>query len=178
MLSIIIKLINLFERFDFIHPDGIGVYFASKYLYKKSGLTKRFTGSDFYPFLIEQAIERNWKLFFFGDSDTTLEKIKTQNLNLNVVGIHNGYDYVNLDLVKKINISNPDILIVGLGCPKQEKWIIENYSNLNVNVIIAVGDGIKVFAGNKIRGPLVLRQLGLEWFVRLISNFKNFGKDT
>jgi N-acetylglucosaminyldiphosphoundecaprenol N-acetyl-beta-D-mannosaminyltransferase len=68
-------------------------------------------------------------------------------------------------------------LIIGLGQPLQEKWINDNHAQLNASVLIAVGDGIKVFAGEKRRGPLFMRKLGLEWLIRLFFNpFKYFNR--
>ena len=164
------KLLNIFNQFDLIHPDGMGVIIASQILYGKNGLKKRITGSDFYPILNQAALKNKWRIFFFGDEEATLEKILKINPRLLVAGLHNGFNYSDEDLVAEINNSKTDILIVGLGCPKQEKWIIENKDKLTVKVIIAVGDGIKVFAGIKKRGNRFLQTLGLEWVVRLINN--------
>ena len=110
------------------------------------------------------------ELFLFGDTDSTLELVKYSNKNLRIVGVYNGFVYSNNDLIEQINSKSPDILIVGLGCPKQERWISENKTKVNVKILLAVGDGIKVFAGTKIRGHLLFRKLGLEWFVRLINH--------
>ena len=170
------KLINIFNQFDLIHPDGMGVFIASQILYGKNGLKKRITGSDFYPIFNQAAIKNKWKIFFFGDEEATLKKILTINPELVVSGWHNGFNYNNDDLVTEINNSITDILIVGLGCPKQEKWIIENKNKLSVKVIIAVGDGIKTFAGIKKRGNRFFQTLGLEWVIRLINNPFSFWK--
>jgi len=164
------KLLNIFNQFDLIHPDGMGVIIASQLLYGKKGLKKRITGSDFYPILNQVAIKNKWRVFFFGDKDTTLKKIVKINPRLIVTGWHNGYTYNDDEIVTEINNSKTDILIVGLGCPKQEKWIVENKDRLSVKVIIAVGDGIKVFAGIKKRGNRFMQTLGLEWVARLINN--------
>ncbi len=164
------KLLNIFNQFDLIHPDGMGVIIASQLLYGKNGLKKRITGSDFYPMLNQVAIKNKWKIFFFGDEDTTLKKIVKINPRLLVAGWHNGYTYNDDEIVTEINKSKTDILIVGLGCPKQEKWIVENKDKLSVKIIIAVGDGIKVFAGIKKRGNRFLQTIGLEWVARLINN--------
>src|SRR5574338_1080895 len=125
----------------------MGIYLASRLQYGQKGFSSRFTGSDFYSHLINSAIENNWSFYFFGDEEKTL-KLITKNLpKIKIAGFCNGFNYDNNDLIVKINNSNPDILIVGLGSPKQEQWIIENKRNINTKVIIAVGDGIKVFAG-------------------------------
>jgi N-acetylglucosaminyldiphosphoundecaprenol N-acetyl-beta-D-mannosaminyltransferase len=170
------KLTQLLSEFNIVHPDGFGVFFGSKILFGKDGFSFRQSGSDLYERIIENAILNNLKLFIFGDTDETLEKIKYNCPELSIVGKQNGYVFENEKLLVEIDNSKPDILIVGLGTPKQEEWIVKHKSNLMVNVIIAVGDGIKVFAGNKRRGPKILQKLGLEWFVRFIFEPKRLWK--
>lgn len=156
-----------FNKFDIIHPDGIGIFIASKILFLKKGFKERLTGSDFYNILIPEIIKNKWNVFFLGDTDETLVKISKKYPAMIIAGIRNGYDYSDEEIIYDINISKPKILIVGMGCPKQEIFISENRGNLNADIIIAVGEGIKIFAGNKNRGPKIIQILGLEWFVRL-----------
>jgi len=171
-----LKFREVLSKFNLVHPDGIGVFLASKFLYGKNGFTKRITGSDFYIELIKESLKNNWSFFFFGDTDETLSKISKTNPDLFVKGFCNGFNFNNDKLIKDINTAKPDILIVGLGSPKQEDWIVTNRDNVNAKVIIAVGDGIKVFAGTKKRGTKLVRILGMEWFVRLINEPKRLWK--
>jgi N-acetylglucosaminyldiphosphoundecaprenol N-acetyl-beta-D-mannosaminyltransferase len=158
---------KLIEKFDIVHPDGFGVYFASKFLYGSEGFNNRITGSTFYQILLDEGINKGWRFFFFGDKELTLKKISPNNPQLKVAGYHNGFDYESTEILNKIANSKPDILIVGMGSPKQEKWIVDFRTKLKVNIIIAVGDGIKVFSGTKKRGPKFIQKIGLEWLVRL-----------
>ena len=161
------KVKNLFSDFDIVHPDGFGVFLGLKILLGKSFQSKRISGSDLYEHLIKYGIDNKYNFFFFGDKDITLNQININYPLLKVVGSQNGYNFDNKVLIDKINHKDVDILIVGLGSPKQEEWIISNKEKINSKVIIAVGDGIKVFAGIKKRGPKFLQILGLEWIVRL-----------
>lgn len=171
------NLRKIFKSFDYIHPDGIGIFLASKILYGKQGLEFRITGSDFYPFLVNKAIKENWKIFFFGHTEEVLQKVRSENISLKITGTFTGYDYDNRRVIENINLASPDILIVGLGCPLQETWIYENFDKINSKVILAVGDGIKVFADVKYRGPKFFRKIGFEWFFRFLSDpLKNFNK--
>jgi len=170
------KIKQLLSEFDILHPDGFGVYLGSRVLVGRNGFSYRQSGSDLYEQIIDEAILIHWKLFIFGDTDETLERIKYKYPKLSIVGNQNGYVFENEKLLFEINNSKPDILIVGLGTPKQEEWIVKYKSKLMVNVIIAVGDGTKVFAGNKRRGPKFLQKLGLEWFVRFIFEPKRLWK--
>jgi N-acetylglucosaminyldiphosphoundecaprenol N-acetyl-beta-D-mannosaminyltransferase len=172
------KLRKIYNSFDLIHPDGTGVYLASEYLYGKKGLEIRLTGSDFYLKLISESIKNDWSYYFFGHTEEILEEIKKVNPGLKIAGIHEGYEFENEKVLTKINEISPDIIIIGLSCPKQEKWMYENMDKINFRVMLAVGDGIKVFAGKKIRGPEFMRKIGLEWLVRFfnnpLSNFKKY----
>ena len=170
------KMKNLFSEFDVVHNDGLGVFLGSKILYGKDGLVNRLSGSDLYEKLIYDCIKYNYKLFFFGDKDETLNQIKRKHPQLNVVGAQNGFEFDSTSTINEINQSGSDILIVGLGTPKQEEWIILNKQDLKVSVIISVGDGIKVFSGTKRRGPKIFQKLGLEWIVRLFFEPKRLWK--
>lgn len=171
-----VKLKKFLSSFNILHPDGIGVFLASKFLYGKKGFTKRIAGSDFYVELIKHSLKNNWSFFFYGDKEETLNKISQTYPGLLIKGFCNGFKIKKNDLISNINNLNADILIVGLGSPKQEEWIVQNRQSVNSKVIIAVGDGIKVFARTKKRGPKLLRTLGLEWLVRLTFEPKRLWK--
>ncbi|WP_276977401.1 WecB/TagA/CpsF family glycosyltransferase [Flavobacterium filum] len=170
------KIKNLFSEFNIVHADGFGVFLGSKILYGKDGLSHRLNGSDLYEKLIYDCIRYNYKLFFFGDRDEALIQIKRKQPQINVVGVQNGFEFDSTSIVNKINQAVTDILIVGMGTPKQEEWINRNKRNLKVSVIISVGDGIKVFSGTKRRGLKIFQKLGLEWMVRLFYEPKRLWK--
>jgi len=154
----------------------MGIFLTSRFLYGNNGFPSRITGSDFYVELIKHSIKNNWSFFFLGDKETTLNKISLASPGIIIKGLYNGYNLNNEELVDNINITKPDILIVGMGSPKQEEWIIKNKDQIITKVIIAVGDGIKIFAGIKRRGPKIIQLAGLEWFVRLIFEPKRLWK--
>lgn len=160
---------NVYNSFDLIHPDGVGVYLASKFLYGRNGLEQRITGSDFYQLLLDELIKNNRRVFFFGHNESTLNKIKLKHPKLNICGLQEGYNFDDSRVFEKLNNSDTDILIIGISSPLQENWIYKNKDKINFKVILPVGDGIKVFSGEKIRGPLIFRRMGLEWFVRYIT---------
>ena len=170
------SLKNVLQLFDYVHPDGLGVYLASKFLYGTNGLKKRITGSDFYPILIDEGIKNAWRFYFLGDEDETLQKIKSVYPMLQTAGMHNGFNFDDNEVICDINKSKTDILVVGLGSPFQEEWITKYKNEIETKVIIAVGEGIKVFAGTKKRGFKFVRIIGLEWAVRLLNDPKKFWK--
>jgi N-acetylglucosaminyldiphosphoundecaprenol N-acetyl-beta-D-mannosaminyltransferase len=158
------------DNFDIIHADGIGVYLAIRFILGAGVLKERFTGSDFYPLLYNESIKNRYSIFFFGHDDETLSLIHTNLPHLKIAGIQNGYGYNDETVVEKINNSGADILVIGLGFPVQEKWVIANSEKLKCRIILCTGEGIRVFAGTKKRGPEFIQYLGLEWLVRFLSN--------
>jgi len=170
------KIKNLYPNFDIVHADGLGVFLGTKILYGKGGLSYRLSGSDLYEKLINVCKINSYRIFFFGDRTETLNQIIIKHPQLNVVGTQNGFEFVSTSVISYINQNDPDILIVGLGTPKQEEWIVKNKQELKMSVIISVGDGIKVFSGTKKRGPKFLQIIGLEWLVRLFFEPKRLWK--
>lgn len=170
------KIKNLYPNFDIVHADGFGVFLGANILFGKGGLSYRLSGSDLYEKLINVCKINNYKIFFFGDRNETLNQIKVKHPQLYVVGIQNGFEFDSTPIISYINQKDPDILIVGLGTPKQEEWIAQNKQSINTRVIISVGDGIKVFSGTKKRGPKFLQIIGLEWLVRLFFEPKRLWK--
>ena len=75
----------------------------------------------------------------------------------------------NLEFISQINDLNPDIIWVGLGAPKQEKWMYENYQKLNKGIMIGVGAGFDYLAGETHHAPDWMKNYSLEWLYRLIQ---------
>lgn len=170
---------ELIKQFSVIHPDGIGIYIASKILYGKNGLIERSTGTDLYFDLFRN--HRMFKFFLVGGIKDCADRIKHKLNNtvctfeVNIVGSIYKLSNYEKDLAY-INNSGADVLLVALGTPFQEKWIIENKDKINVPVIIAVGSGLDFLADVKKRAPLWMRKIGLEWFYRLFQEPKRLWK--
>lgn len=165
---------------DLVHPDGIGIWLAAKILFKIRPL-HRFNWTDHGDDFLKICGENGWRIFFLGSTRDVLikasAKIKRKFPQLQLVGTLNGYEDLNSEtLIEDINGKNPDILYVGLGTPKQEKWIYNNAEKINCRVIQSVGDLFNLFAGEKVRGPELFRKIGFEWFFRLLSNPKKYFK--
>ena len=176
-----IHTVNLYEdnkdfkeyikTFDLVYADGVGVYIASRFLNGKFSFKKRINASDFLLILFSEIALQKWKVFLWGDTVSTLIKIKDIIKNVNFCGTRNGYDFENniAEIIDEINRNSPEILVIGLGPILQEKIISKYKNKLNANIILAVGQGIKLLAGSKRRGPKIIRIMGLEWFVRLLT---------
>ncbi len=155
------------------YPDSTALYFTIKYFLKKK--IKKNISTDIQQSFLEDAIGRNQKLFFFGDSNqiitNVIKKLEIKFINAKIVGFEEGYNFDNEEVIQKINKSNAEILFVGLGVTRQEKWIINNYKKINAKIIIAVGGWFQYLAKNKKRAPLFLRKLHLEWLHKLVKEF-------
>ena len=78
------------------------------------------------------------------------------------------------EIIAEINELKPDLLLVGIGFPKQEKWIYDHIKELNVKLAIGVGGSFDVMSGNVKRAPQFFIDHGLEWFYRLITQPSRF----
>lgn len=161
-----------------LYHDSTAIYLCLKYLYKIK--VKRNVSTDLlYELLIELNKKRS-KIFLFGDSNICIMNashvIKNNYNQLLVKGIANGYNFNTEDVCKKINSKNVDVLFVGLGVERQEKWILQNYKNINTKVIISVGGWFQYLDGNKLRAPKLIRKMYLEWLFKLIVEFRRVWK--
>ena len=169
------KILNLYRKHDCVLPDGYGVYIASKFLYgRERSFKKIFNGTDFYERLLKEADLHRRRMFFFGETENVLEALK-QRLHdtfpsLVIAGTHHGFvDLDDVSVVSAINASKADILLIGMGTPKQDYWLWKHYHDLHVPVMMTVGAGIRFISGEKRRAPKALRKVHMEWFFRLFQ---------
>ena len=143
----------------------------------------------FGPSLMEKLIDigRNIDLkhYFFGSSIKTiskmLENIETNYPNTKIAGTFSPpfrefTKTENNEFLRKMNDSKADIYWIGLGAPKQEIWISENYSKLKHGLMIGIGAGFDYLAGNIKHAPEWMKNLSLEWFYRLIQDPRRLWK--
>lgn len=167
------KLKAVINDAHMVTPDGIGVVWAAGQLgYKPQG---RVTGIELLEAVCREGAKQGWKLFFFGSAPGVAEQAAV-NLGkkypgLKIVGNINGYfgPQDTADIIAAIKERAPDILLVGLGAPRQEYWINDYKEQLQIPVCIGIGGSFDVIAGNKKRAPAFMIKLNLEWLYRLIS---------
>ena len=167
------ELMTILRNSDMVVPDGIGVVWASKY--SQVPLRERVAGYDLTQRLFKELAGTEESFYFFGGGKGVAikgaEKMQEMYPDLKIVGIENGYfdETIEKKIIDDIKKKSPSILLVGLGAPKQEKWIYEHLSQLNIKVAIGVGGSFDVMAGTVKRAPKLFQKLGLEWFYRLVS---------
>ncbi len=165
----------LYNSFEILHPDGVGVRSALRFLYSKETIKEKMTGTDLYYKILYQADRYRWSLFLFGDTQEVIQEakkeIENEYPNITICGAINGYDKIeNDDIVRQINDTKPDILFIGLGLPRQEYWIGQHRSEVHVPVCVSVGGGIAFISKLRKRAPALLRKAQIEWLYRLFQD--------
>lgn len=166
---------EVYNNADLILADGKPLIWISK-LYKNP-IKEKVSGSDLFPVLCEMAAKKEYTMFFLGAAEGVAQKaatnLKEKYPNLWVVGTYSppiGFEK-DKDEMKKIiamvRDASPHILIIGLGCPKQEKFIYKYRRELGVPISLCLGASIDFEAGNVKRAPRWMSNVGLEWFYRL-----------
>lgn len=159
-------------------PDGIGIVYGSKFT--SNPISERVAGYDLVQAVFDRMKTSRKTVYFFGGApgvaQAAKEAMEKKHRGLNVVGVADGYfdEEKEKQIIAEINELRPDLLLVGIGFPKQEKWIYNNLDRLNVKLAIGVGGSFDVMSGNVKRAPAIFIKLGLEWFHRLITQPSRF----
>lgn len=158
---------KILNEAELLIPDGSGVVWA---LRKQGVKVKKLPGIELSQNCISQL---NKNVYLLGASPEVIksayENLKEKYPSARIVGYHDGYfkQEQESQIIDEINSLNTDILLVGLGVPRQEKWIRDNMSKLNASVFIGVGGSFDVFSGKIKRAPKIMINLHLEWLYRL-----------
>ncbi len=168
---------KIYENADLILTDGQPLVWFSRWY--KTPIVEKVSGSDLFPKLCECAAQKGYTMFFLGAAPgvaaQAAENLKKRYPGLNVVGIYSpprGFEHDKEELQKTIQVvkdAHPDIMVVGLGAPKQEKFMYEHRVELGVPVSLGLGASFDFEAGTVKRAPRWMRNAGLEWMYRLIK---------
>ncbi|MEB0136037.1 WecB/TagA/CpsF family glycosyltransferase [Actimicrobium sp. CCC2.4] len=150
--------------------DGIGMDIAAK-LVLKSRFADNLNGTDFTPFLFDKA-KVPLRVFLLGGRPEVTKRAAVhaeQVLGQNVVGFCDGYAGMRNtpDLVQKINAVKAQVVLVAMGNPMQEQWILDHRASLDANLLMGIGALFDFWSGHKKRAPAVVKRLRLEWLYRL-----------
>lgn len=156
---------------DLVVPDGIGIVWALR----RQGRCqqRRVTGVDLVETLLTQEQTRPLRLFLLGGEPgvgvAAAAKIEQRWPGITVAGVAHGFFPPEEDakIVNKINQARTDLLLVGMGVPRQERWLHQYWPDLTVTVGIGVGGLLDLWAGRSKRAPALLRRSGLEWAYRV-----------
>lgn len=160
-----------------VTADGQGVLLAGKLL--NQPFKARVTGIDLAEALCATSGERGHKIYFLGGKEGISKKAQMAILrrypNANIVGEHHGYFKNDIEpLLADLREKQPDILLVAMGSPYQEEFILRYQKLLNIPVAIGVGGTLDVFSGEVKRAPELVQTLKLEWAYRILSDPKRW----
>lgn len=178
------ELNDVYKNADLILTDGKPIIWISKWY--GTPIKEKISGSDLFPKLCELAANKGYKMYFLGAAEgvaaTAADNLMKRFDGLNVVGTYSppfGFekDEAELEKIKKkIKEANPQILIVGLGCPKQELFILHHRNELGVPISLGLGASLDFEAGAIKRAPKWMSNHGLEWLYRITQDPKRMAK--
>ena len=155
--------------------DGVGDLCAARIL--GTPLPGRVAGADLVPRLLARLAERGGSVFLYGArpgvAERAGESLQSACPGLRIAGTENGYISDETALLEALEREKPDLLLLGLGAPRQELWMAENRQRTPA-VMIGVGGLLDVFAGDIPRAPKAWQRLGLEWLYRLLREPRRF----
>jgi len=163
---------------DIIHADGQSVVAMSKWVDGPNIPERSATTDTIHD--IPTFCSENVSHFLFGGTKDVVEKcadiLSAKYDNFHVAGTLNGYftDSESDAIIQQINESKADVLWVGLGKPKEQKWIIDNKDKLQIPVIITCGGCYNYVTGDYARAPLWMQNMGIEWLHRALTEPRKF----
>lgn len=166
---------KIYDNADLRLADGMSIILIGKILKKQ--IKEKVSGSDLMPKICEMAAKKGYSIFLLGAAEgvakQAAEKLTGKYANLIVAGTYSpsfGFEKNPKEIdhiVEIINKANPHILFVGVGSPKQEKFMYTHLNRLKVPISLAIGASIDFEAGNKKRAPKWISNAGLEWLYRV-----------
>lgn len=170
---------------NYIHIDGMALVLLGKLCRIPCKRKHRVTYADWVWSLMAEASKQGWRIFYLGSKPGVANRgakvLRKKYPNLEIATMH-GYfpmftnSQENQAVLKEINAYKPHILMVGMGMPRQEKWILENIENVCTNTILTSGACIDYVAGEIATPPRWIGKIGMEWFYRLITEPKRLWK--
>jgi N-acetylglucosaminyldiphosphoundecaprenol N-acetyl-beta-D-mannosaminyltransferase len=163
-------------------PDGMPLVWVSKLL--GCPLAERVTGVDMVPRLADLSARKGYGIFLLGGKGDVAERAKklmeVKFPGVRIVGTFapSEEEMARLDhseILDRIHLAKPDILLVALGNPKQEKWIWMHRKRLGVPVAMGVGGSFEIMVGDVLRAPRWIQKFGLEWAMRLVQEPARLG---
>lgn len=158
--------------------DGVGVIYGGKIL--GTPLKARLPGIDFAGRVMLELSKKGGSVYLLGSkpgvAEKAGEKLTQTYPGLVVAGTHDGYFKDDEPIIREINEKRPDLVLVCLGSPKQERWASANRKKLDAGILACLGGALDVYAGEVLRAPKWMQKAGLEWLYRLIKQPSRIGR--
>lgn len=167
------KLIN---SADLCVPDGMPLIWCGRF--RGHLLSRRVYGPELMSTFCRETVGKGYRHFFYGGapevSDQLVNCLQHSCPGIQIAGAYSPPFRAltreeDDEAIARINNARPDVLWVGLGCPKQERWIYDHRERLTVPVMVAVGQAFDLLSGRKKHAPIWMSENGLEWFFRLLQ---------
>lgn len=178
---------DICNRAAFAFVDGWPIVWASNRL-NREGLPERVAGADLFPLICQKAEQQGLSLALMGAAEGVAEeatrRLKISYPDLNIVGIYSPpiepefSEQTSAKMVAFCNELRPDILLLGMGIPKQERWIAANIDNIDIGIALCFGGVIDFAAGKIKRAPQWVITSGFEWLWRLCMSPGQYWKRT
>lgn len=172
------------DEADLTLLDGKPLVWIAKW--HKHPVKAKISGSDLVPELCRVAAQKGYSIYIIGGADGVAERarvnLERDNPGIRIVGTYApsfGFEKneAELDRINRmISSAHPDLVIACFGCPKQEKWIYENYRKYDGTVSVCAGATVDFLAGNVKRAPKWMSEHGLEWLYRFFMEPKRLFK--
>ncbi|WP_283678157.1 WecB/TagA/CpsF family glycosyltransferase [Lentilactobacillus sp. Marseille-Q4993] len=164
------KFLRIIQNADYVVADGIGIVIGSRLI--KDPLPERVTGYDIFEQLLTWGAANHKKAFFLGAKPEVIAKlnqvISTKFSGLEIAGAYDGYFKDEAPIVEAIKESQPDMVFVATGSPKQEEFIQRNLNTTN-GLFMGIGGSFDVLTGSVKRAPKFWQNAHLEWLYRVIK---------
>lgn len=149
--------------------DGIGVEIGARMIHRR-GFAANLNGTDFTPYLLRH-LPAGTRVYLVGAKTVSVEgaaAVFGRYENLEIVGACNGYEELREPgRIRAINQAQPDVVLVAMGNPRQEEWILAHRGEIQAPLMVGVGALFDFVSGQVVRAPEALRRMRLEWAFRL-----------
>ena len=172
------RLRCFYERVDYVRVDGMSIVLLGRMLGVPLRRDHRVTYVDWLPLFMAEAARVGWRVFYLGSrpgvAERAAEVLRARHPGLAIATAHGYFDTApgsadNERVIAAINDFRPHVLLVGMGMPRQQHWVLENESRLAVNSISTSGAALDYVVGEIPTPPRWAGRVGLEWLFRLAA---------
>jgi N-acetylglucosaminyldiphosphoundecaprenol N-acetyl-beta-D-mannosaminyltransferase len=180
-----LRMRQLYDQARYIHADGMSLIILGRILGYPVGRKHRVTYLDWIDPLMREASSKSWRMFYLGSKPHVSKKgaaiLRGRFPGLCIEAVDGYFDPVrgaveNDAVLKKIRHFQPHVLMVGMGMPRQEHWLLDNLRDINANAILLSGGMMDYVAGTVPSPPRWLGRIGFEWLFRLATEPRRLSK--
>jgi N-acetylglucosaminyldiphosphoundecaprenol N-acetyl-beta-D-mannosaminyltransferase len=172
------SLRRFYEEAHYTLADGMSMVLLGKMYGQQIESRHRVAYNDWLPYMLPVAVQKRWRIFYLGSAPDAVgrgaEVLRNRFPGLKLKVHHGHFDAQHgsedtARVLDRISDYQPDLLFVGMGMPRQERWILENLRDIDATIILTSGATLDYIAGTKRMAPRWMGKLGLEWAFRLAT---------